>query len=119
MTFLATVKWDVLESISSRLRNGVPCDFSEKYSIGHFNMVRRIAFADGISWIARLRLPQLKAGFGDREVLDVASILKVEIAGMKFLKAKISLPVPEVHSYSVDPTNDVGAPYILVVKYRT
>jgi hypothetical protein len=85
-TFFATVKWDVLASISSRLRNGVSCDFSEKYSIGHFNMVHRIAFADGISWVARLRLPQLKTGFGDREVLDVASILKVEMAGMRFLK---------------------------------
>ncbi|KAK3935482.1 hypothetical protein QBC46DRAFT_358193 [Diplogelasinospora grovesii] len=113
-TFLVTVKWDVLASIASRLRNGVPCDFSEKYSIGHFNMVRRIAFADGISWVARLRLPQLRAVFGDREVLDVASTLKAEVASMKFLKAKTSIPVPEVHSYSVDPTNDVGAPYILM-----
>jgi hypothetical protein len=84
-TFLATVQWDVLASISSRLRNGVPCDFSDKYSIGHFNMVRRITFADGVSWIARLRLPQLKA-VSDSEVLDVASILKVVIAGMKFLR---------------------------------
>jgi len=29
-------------------------------------------------------------------------------------RAKTSIPVPEVHSYSVDPTNDVGAPYILM-----
>lgn len=83
-TFLAAVKWDVLASISSGLRNGIPCEYGEKYSIGHFNMVRRIVFADGLSWVARLRLPQLKAG--DHEVLDVASILKVEIASMKFLK---------------------------------
>lgn len=49
-------------------------------------MVRRIVFTDGISWVARVRLPQLKAVFGDGEVLDVASTLKVEIASMKFLK---------------------------------
>jgi hypothetical protein len=84
--FLETVKWDALESIASRLRNGAPCNFSEKYSIGHFILVRRISFADGISWVARLRLPQLKTVFGDCEVLDVASTLKVEIASMKFLK---------------------------------
>jgi hypothetical protein len=82
-TFLATVKWDVLASISSRLRNGVPCKLSGTYSIGHFNMVRRIAFADGVSWVARVRLPEL---FGDREALDMASSLKVEISSMKFLK---------------------------------
>jgi hypothetical protein len=85
-TFFASVKWDVLASLSSSLRNGIPCDFSERFSIGHFNLVRHIVFADGISWIARLRLPQLKAVFGDREALDNVSVLKVEIASMKFLK---------------------------------
>lgn len=29
-------------------------------------------------------------------------------------RAKPSIPVPEVYGYSVDPTNDVGAPYILM-----
>jgi hypothetical protein len=29
-------------------------------------------------------------------------------------RAKTSIPVPEVHSYSVDLTNDVSAPYILI-----
>lgn len=84
--FLAAVKWDALTSISSGLRSGIPCNFGENFSIGHFNMVRRIVFADGISWVARVRLPQLNTVFGDREVLDVASTLKVEIASMEFLK---------------------------------
>lgn len=83
--FFAAVKWDVLASISSSLRNGIPCEFGEKFSIGHFNMVQRIVFEDGISWVARLRLPLLKAVFGGRE-LDSASSLKIEIASMKFFK---------------------------------
>ncbi|PVH70379.1 hypothetical protein DL98DRAFT_661210 [Cadophora sp. DSE1049] len=112
--FFAAVKWDVLASLSSSLRNGIPCEFGEKFSIGHFNMVRRIVFEDGISWVARLRLPLLKAVFGGREALDRASSLKIEIASMKFFKAKTSIPVPGVYSYSADPTNDVGAPYILM-----
>jgi hypothetical protein len=84
--FFAVVKWDVLASLSSSLRNGIPCEFGEKFSIGHFNMVRQIVFEDGISWVARLRLPLLKAVFGGREALDRASSLKVEIASMKLLK---------------------------------
>ncbi|PNY18157.1 Uncharacterized protein TCAP_07596 [Tolypocladium capitatum] len=48
------------------------------------SMVRRIVFTDGISWVARIRLPQLEAVFGDREVLDVVSTLKVEMANRKF-----------------------------------
>jgi len=85
-TFLAAVKWDVLTSISSGLRNGIPCHVTDKYSIGHFNMVHRIVFADGISWVARVRLPELGAVFGDRELLSVASTLRVEVASMKFLR---------------------------------
>ncbi|KAF5530799.1 kinase-like domain-containing protein [Fusarium mexicanum] len=52
--------------------------------------------------------------FGDREALDVASTLKVEVASMKFFKARTSIPVPAIHSYSVDTANEVGAPYILM-----
>ncbi|KAM0199648.1 hypothetical protein ACHAQI_012022 [Fusarium lateritium] len=64
--------------------------------------------------VARVRPPELKAIFVDREVLDVASTLKVEVACMDFFKAKTSIPVPAVHSYDVNPTNRVGAPYILM-----
>lgn len=34
--------------------------------------------------------------------------------GLTWNRAKTSIPVPEVHSYSLDLTNDVGAPYILM-----
>ncbi len=84
--FFAAVKWDVLISLCSSLRNGIPCEFGERFSIGHFNMVRRIIFEDGISWVARLNLPSLRAAFGDQEVLERPLCLKVEIASMKFLK---------------------------------
>ncbi|KAG9502074.1 hypothetical protein J7337_007790 [Fusarium musae] len=111
---LDKLNWDHLLSLSSALNNGVPCTFSQKFSIGHFNMVRRIDFTDGTSWVARVRLPELRTVFGDREVLDVASTLNVEVSSMKFFKAKTSIPVPAVHSYSVDTNNEVGAPYILM-----
>ncbi|KAJ9661840.1 hypothetical protein H2201_006320 [Coniosporium apollinis] len=113
-TFFVAVKWDLLTSLASSLRNGIACEFGEKFLIGNFNMVRRITFADGISWVARLRLPELNGVFGGRDALDKACALKIEIASMKFFKSKTSIPVPEVYSYNVDPTNDVGAPYILM-----
>ncbi|KAF5556993.1 kinase-like domain-containing protein [Fusarium napiforme] len=114
LAVLDKLNWDHLLSLSSALNNGVPCTFSQKFSIGHFNMVRRIDFTDGTSWVARVRLPDLRTVFGDREVLDVASTLKVEVSSMKFFKAKTSVPVPAVHSYSVDTNNEVDAPYILM-----
>ncbi|KAF5672697.1 kinase-like domain-containing protein [Fusarium denticulatum] len=114
LAVLDELNWDHLLSLSSALNNGVSCTFSQKFSIGHFNMVRRIDFTDGTSWVARVRLPELRSVFGDREALDVASTLKVEVSSMKFFKAKTSIPVPAVHSYSVDTNNQVGAPYILM-----
>ncbi|KAG5761086.1 hypothetical protein H9Q72_010812 [Fusarium xylarioides] len=108
------LKWDHLLSLSSALNNGVPCTFSPRFSVGHFNMVRRIDFTDGTSWVARVRLPELRTVLGDRKALDVASTLKVEVSSMKFFKAKTSIPVPAVHSYSFDTNNQVGAPYILM-----
>lgn len=81
--FFAEVKWDALTSISSHLRNGLPCKYSGTYSFGHFNMVRHVQFADGASWVARVRLPEL---WQTHKALDVASILRVEIGSMRFLR---------------------------------
>ncbi|KAG4272632.1 hypothetical protein FPRO04_10374 [Fusarium proliferatum] len=116
LAVLAKLNWDCLLSVSGALKNGVLCTFSQNFSIGHFNMVRRIGFTDGTSWVARVRLPELRTVFGDREALDVASTLRVEVASMKFFKirARTSIPVPAVHSYSVDKNNQGGAPYILM-----
>ncbi|KAI9761634.1 MAG: hypothetical protein M4579_000868 [Chaenotheca gracillima] len=113
-SFFAAVKWDVLVSLSSSFRNGISCEIGEKFSIGHFNMVRQIVFADGVRWVARVRLPKMEAVFGERELLEDANILRVEVASMKFLKTKTSIPVPEVHHYDVGPNNAIGASYILM-----
>jgi hypothetical protein len=85
-SFMAEVNWEALAALSSRLRDNVSCTIRENYSIGHFNMVRRLDFADGTSWVGRLRMPQLKAVFGDREVLDIVNVMKIEIASMKFYR---------------------------------
>ncbi|KAK7419615.1 hypothetical protein QQX98_003206 [Neonectria punicea] len=112
--FIAAVKWDALLSISSRIRHGTPCKVSDEFSVGHSNMLRRIVFDDQVSWIARLRMPPVSDLPDDREAASDARIMQVEVAGMKFLKAKTDIPVPVVHAYNTDQDNDVGAPYILM-----
>lgn len=57
--FLNDIKWDYLTAICSKYRQGVQCHLAEKFSIGHFNMVRQVVFEDGL-WIARLRMPDLR-----------------------------------------------------------
>ncbi|KAG8674181.1 hypothetical protein FPOAC1_000144 [Fusarium poae] len=114
LEILNTINWDRLLSISSTLRNGVHCTISERYSSGQFNMVRRVDFTDGVSWVARIRMPLADFIPGGRESLSTEETIRIEIASMKLLKTKTSIPVPEVHSYNADPANDFGAPYILM-----
>ena len=83
--FLGAIKWQALTSLASRMR-AVDCQLSEKYSVGHFNLVRRLQFADGISWIARLRLPELPGVFGQREALNAEECMRIEIATMKYIR---------------------------------
>ena len=40
--------------------------------------------------------------------------IRVVLTCGSHIRAKTSIPVPKVHSYDVDPTNEVGAPYILM-----
>ena len=85
-SFVAEVNWEALASLSSGIRNNVACKVRDNYSIGHSHMVRRLDFADGISWVARLRMPELKAVFGEGDARDITDSMKAEIASMKFYK---------------------------------
>lgn len=84
--FLASIKWDALRATASKCRGGIECELSDKYSLGHFNLVRRLVFNDGVSWVARLRMPLLQNFFGDREALDVHSSMSIEIATTNYLR---------------------------------
>ena len=85
-SFFERVNWTVLASRCSDLRHGILCKFGGQYSMGHYNLVRLVVFVDGISWVAQLRLPPLPYVFGDREKLDGASVMKAEVACMRFLR---------------------------------
>ncbi|CAG9998138.1 unnamed protein product [Clonostachys byssicola] len=112
--FLDAINWEALTSLASELRDGTPCRIEQPYSIGHFNMVRRIIFKDYVSWVARLRMPDLDAVFGSRESLDPTSLMRVEVATMKYLSRKTSIPVPEVYHCDYSRDNSIGAPFIMM-----
>lgn len=112
-SFVASVNWDILTARASE-RRGSKCSLSDKFSLGHFNLVRRLVFEDGTSWIVRLRLPQLPSTFGTREALDPIVCMRIEIATMSYLRQHGDIPVPEVMGHDLDPGNEVGAPYLFM-----
>ncbi|KAK2595514.1 hypothetical protein QQS21_006789 [Conoideocrella luteorostrata] len=108
--FFTVVNWDALSSIASQHRGGESCYFTKNFSVGHFNMTRRIVFEDGTSWVARLRFPNHDTA-ADREALENSKVMEIEVASMK---SKTQIPVPKVHAYSFAVENDVGAAFILM-----
>jgi hypothetical protein len=57
--FLCKVNTSALLSYASSLRGNRSCTLSREFSVGNFNLVRNLEFEDGVSWIARLRMPSM------------------------------------------------------------
>ena len=116
--FCSAVRWDVLRDIVSQHNGGKPCRFHDKFSLGYFNIVKRVSFeggedGDAKDWVVRLRMPNDDV-FQFLEKLGPRQIMEVEVASMKFFKTKTSIPVPAVIAYDTSPDNAVGAPYIIM-----
>jgi hypothetical protein len=73
---------------------------------------RRIIFADGSSWLARLPRQNFTS-FSD-EITN--NLLLSECATLQWLSRIQDVPTPKIHGYGLrnDPQNDVGAAYMLI-----
>lgn len=86
---------------------GVTCAVNtSSFANGMVHIVLEISFSDGVYWVARIRHRQVHA--------KSAAILLSEIATMKTLKERTSIPVPQVFAYELSSSNPVGYPYILM-----
>ncbi|KAI0443366.1 kinase-like domain-containing protein [Xylaria telfairii] len=116
--FFGVVDWHALALIATSCRDGIQCNYvdADGFSVGQFNMVRRLDFIDGVRWVARVRLPPgaTPVSPAARGHYDDRREFEVEIASIKFFKSKSTIPVPEVFYYDPNPSNHVGAPYMLL-----
>jgi isoamyl acetate esterase len=79
---------------------------TSSFANGMVNLVLEVSFSDGVYWVARSRHRQLHA--------KSVAILLSEIATMKTVKERTSIPVPQVFAYELSSSNPVGYPYILM-----
>jgi hypothetical protein len=81
---------------ASWLRN-VPCscDLPKRPSSGSLNWVIYLIFKDGVEWIFR----SPRSGDYELSLEDTRELLESEVATLKYLKLKSSIPVPDVFDY--------------------
>ncbi|MCJ1403129.1 hypothetical protein MMC11_006352 [Xylographa trunciseda] len=102
--------WDEVATTCSRLRTGVPCAVSKRFTVDWQYLLKLIDFDDGVRWVIHIPLdytgPGLSACIADR--------MSRKVAAYKFLKQKTAIPVPDVHGYNVNIDPRIGSPYILL-----
>jgi hypothetical protein len=86
--------------------NDITCGVNlNKFTRGTYNVVFELSFSDSTFWVARIRL------WGDA---DCEMEMLSEIATMRIVSARTSIPVPTVFAYNYDTNNEFGYPYILM-----
>ena len=81
-----------------------------RFAVGYNNVVFEIAFSDASQWIARVRLPDDEPNETDLVETSIMS----EIATIKLIASRTSIPVPKIHSFEVDTANTFGFRYVLM-----
>ncbi|KAG6188507.1 hypothetical protein E4U24_001377 [Claviceps purpurea] len=116
---LAAPGLEYLEQIALRTRNardgssasGVTCDIDPgSFKFGKKYIVLNIAFSDHVHWIARIFHAAVDPSCTRQHEIAMLS----EIATMKTLKSRTTIPVPEVFAFDVSPSNKFGFPYVLL-----
>ncbi len=81
-----------------------------KFSAGHHNVVFEIAFSDSSQWVARVRLPENDAS--ERDHIETAMLS--EVATLRIVASRTTIPVPTIYHFDVDASNDFGFRYVLM-----
>ncbi|KAG6050453.1 hypothetical protein E4U39_004102 [Claviceps sp. Clav50 group G5] len=123
-TVLASANFEYLEKIALLARNAgdessasgitcITCTIDAKsFTYGMNNLVLNVAFSDDVCWIARILYAPVDPSPSYTRRHEVAMLS--EIATMRTLKSRTTIPVPEVFALDVSPSNEFGFPYVLM-----
>ncbi|KAM3502001.1 hypothetical protein MY10362_005148 [Beauveria mimosiformis] len=81
------------------------------FTFGMNNVVFKITFSDGITWIARICHTSKLAN--ENFEADRKSMLS-EIATLRTLRRRTTIPVPDVFAFEASASNEFGYPYMLM-----
>ncbi|MCJ1380596.1 hypothetical protein MMC17_003704 [Xylographa soralifera] len=102
--------WYEVATTCSKLRTGVPCAVSSRFTVGWQYLLKLIEFDDGVRWVIHVPLDYTGPG----STACITDRMSRKVATYKFLKQNTAIPVPDVHGYSVDVDPSIRSPYILL-----
>lgn len=88
----------------------IRCNVSSKPLFGSYNILYPINFIDEVQWV--IKIPA--AGYCGRWTDSDAGSLTSEALSMRLIKAKTTIPVPEVYSYHSTLEHELNCPFILM-----
>ncbi|KJK79937.1 hypothetical protein H634G_04176 [Metarhizium anisopliae BRIP 53293] len=118
--FIDKIDIKALESYASSLRGNQPCNISTEFSVGNFNLVRKIQFHDGVEWIVRLLMPPLPVAGQLVETVSPKArekrllSMQSELATMEFVRQNTDIPIPKIYAYELNEQNAVGCPFFMM-----
>ncbi|KZV81139.1 hypothetical protein EXIGLDRAFT_731692 [Exidia glandulosa HHB12029] len=109
-----TLPLDAIERLAAATRSPpVHCVANRnKYSSGQYNVAIELAFDDDVVWIARLWTNHDEESLLSAE--ETSRRLSCEVATLKLVKERTTIPVPTVFAYSVTDKNPLGWPYVFM-----
>lgn len=120
---LATAKFEYLQEVALLSRKagdksiptGVTCTIDSKtFTYGMNNLVLNVGFSDDVDWIARVHHVPVDLSHAREHAMDMLS----EIATLKTVKSRTTIPVPEVFVFDTSLSNEFGFPYILMERLK-
>lgn len=93
---------------------------TDHFTAGRERIVFEVEFSDGAYWVACISLPPLPAPADDDCAVCTffprpgREVNLSEIVTMKYVATRTSIPIPRIHGYNLDVSNELGAPYILM-----
>ena len=106
------INWPPLAIYASTTRHKLdgissPSHLSPEYTMGGLHVVRRINFADGTQWLARVQRKKPTAELREK--------MRGEVATMQVVRARSQIPVPRVYAWDDNGTvSKVGAGVMLM-----
>jgi aminoglycoside phosphotransferase (APT) family kinase protein len=86
----------------------VSCIASTPPRVGSFNIVYKLTFSDGIKWVIRVPAE------GDVFSPAHSRTLHLDIISQRLIFYKTSIPVPQIHYWSLDANNLLSRPFVMM-----